>query len=84
MYRIDENSDFCPITKEIDGCGSKEYCDLDVFRAVAAKFRPEKPMPEFCEMDPNKKNNGVAELKWLSSMIACFLVYFKWWINISV
>ncbi|CAJ0605939.1 unnamed protein product [Cylicocyclus nassatus] len=61
LYHPHEKSlDIYSVTKEIEGCNGKEYCDLDVFRKIASKYKPEVPMAEYCETDPNDPNNGSA------------------------
>ncbi|KHJ94763.1 histidine acid phosphatase [Oesophagostomum dentatum] len=79
MFHPEDGADIHPVTSEIEECSGKEYCDLEVFQRIASKFKPEKPMPEFCETDPNQTDSGTTKgsLTWTFSALALQLVFFK-------
>ncbi|KHJ89321.1 hypothetical protein OESDEN_10858 [Oesophagostomum dentatum] len=46
MYHPEDGAGIYPVTKEIDGCADNEYCDLEVLKNIASKYRIEMPIPE--------------------------------------
>ncbi|KAK6738515.1 hypothetical protein RB195_020550 [Necator americanus] len=52
----DVNVTIYPITAEIEGCNGNKYCSLDVFSNFAATAKPDKPMDQWCNVNPNVIN----------------------------
>ncbi|VDM78921.1 unnamed protein product [Strongylus vulgaris] len=79
MYRSDENSGIYSVTKEIEGCSGGDFCDLDVFRKLAIKFKPDKPMAQYCEAELNVEANGSSTnaAVWSISVLVLSVLFFN-------
>ncbi|KHJ94768.1 hypothetical protein OESDEN_05304 [Oesophagostomum dentatum] len=71
LYRPDDESDFDPVTKEIPGC-MKDYCDIAVFKRIAAEFNPNMTMEEQVVNESRVHNNSVYSPHSLASHALCY------------
>ncbi|KAK6738512.1 hypothetical protein RB195_020548 [Necator americanus] len=83
-FHPDDNSGINSITKEIHGCDGKDYCKLDVFRTIDKKYKPDQPLEQWCEVDPNSKSGsggaGSRQIStsWTASILAFAVIFFMW------
>ncbi|EYC41912.1 hypothetical protein Y032_0551g3323 [Ancylostoma ceylanicum] len=79
MYHPDDKSAIHPVTKEIARCDGKKFCKLDVFRSIADKFKPPKPMHQWCETNPGEENSdGSNTATWSFCILVLAAASYLW------
>ncbi|EFO91435.1 hypothetical protein CRE_11897 [Caenorhabditis remanei] len=85
LYQRNTFSKFEVVTPLIQGCKSRQFCDIQVFEDRAKEFRPDRPMKEFCEILP-REDNRVS--RWIKNVFQSpdqsTSNNYKWYLSVLV